>query len=91
MSAKSLLDFDNPGPQRITLYYCKSCEQAQVAGNYAPSECTGTSCTGTDFWSEFDDGAPCNRHEEEENAEDDETQLELFFDGEQEFELKRVA
>ena len=65
MSSKDLFSLPT-GPQRVTLYYCKQCEMGQISGDYAPGKCTH--CDSTDFYSEFDLGAPCNRHEEEENT-----------------------
>ena len=73
----------DPQPERITLYFCKRCERQTISGSYMPSKCPH--CKFTDFWSEFDDGAPCNRHGEEENDD------EVFFDGEETFLMKKVA
>jgi hypothetical protein len=75
-----------PGPEKITLYFCKQCERQTVSGNYAPAKCPH--CESDSFWSEFEKEAPCNRHEEEENANEDD---EYFWDGEEYFYLKRVG
>jgi hypothetical protein len=83
---KSLMDFE-PSPERITLYFCKQCERQTVSGNYAPAICNH--CEHDEFYSEFEPGAPCNRQEEEEN--DEEEDPEYFYDGEELFELKKVA
>jgi len=71
-----------PSPERVTLYFCKQCEKQIVAGNYAPANCDH--CDGDEFWSEFDDGAPCNREDEEDDDE-------YFYDGEYEFKLRRAS
>lgn len=59
----------SPGPERITLYFCKQCEKMAVGGDYRPNKCT--QCDSTDFWSEFEEGAPCNREEDGEEWEPD--------------------
>ena len=75
-----------PQPEQIIVYFCKQCERPTVSGNYHPSECPHCECTK--FWSEFEDDAPCNRHEEEENLDEED---EYFWDGEYTFELKKVS
>lgn len=52
-----------PGPERITLYFCKECQGENIAGDYAPAYCEF--CEHTEFWSEFDKEAPSLKGEEE--------------------------
>lgn len=74
------------GPERVTVYFCKQCERQTVSGDYQPVSCPH--CENDSFWSEFDDEAPCNRHQEEENLNEED---EYFWDGEYTFQLKKVS
>lgn len=64
---------------QVTIYFCKQCEKQTLI----PIQCNH--CDAVEFWDEFDDGAPCNRLEEEEEDP------EYYYDGEYDFELKKVA